>query len=52
MSVRMLKRFSVVAALLSLPLSAIGAPNGLPNPDGAKELDGMQNDIARFVEAN
>lgn len=53
MSVQRLKRFSVVAALFALPLSpAFGAPSGLPNPDGAKELDGMQNDIARFEEAN
>ncbi|HEX4459623.1 MAG TPA: hypothetical protein VIA18_16705, partial [Polyangia bacterium] len=48
----MLKRFSVVAALLSLPFAAFAAPSGLPNPDGAKELDAMQSDIARFEEAN
>ncbi len=40
---RALKRCGVVALLVSMPLSALGAPNGLPGPDGAKELDAIQN---------
>ncbi len=39
------------AMVLALPLSAFGDGQGLPGPDAAKELDGVQNEIGRFEDA-
>lgn len=46
-----MKRTALFAALLALPLTALGDGRGLPGPDEGKELDGMQGDIARFENA-
>jgi cellulose synthase operon protein C len=46
-----MRRITLLALLLGLPLSAFGDGQGLPGPSEGKELDGMQGEIGRFENA-